>query len=81
VVNLRISRIAGLSIGISPGHWNTADHVLDVACGNGNTAITARRMTGAKKVTGIDITSELLVQAREQTSIDEVNDIDWKEAN
>ena len=29
------------------------DNVLDVACGTGNTAITAKRIAGAKKVTGI----------------------------
>jgi SAM-dependent methyltransferase len=62
---------------------SAADHVLDVACGTGNTAITAKRMTCSKKVTGIDITPELLVQAREQASIAEVakDEIDWKEAN
>ena len=60
---------------------SSADHILDVACGTGNTAITARRMAGVKKVTGIDIIPEMLVQAREQASIAEVNDIDWKEAN
>jgi ubiquinone/menaquinone biosynthesis C-methylase UbiE len=59
------------------------EHVLDVGCGIGNTAITAKRMTGVKKVTGIDITPELLVQAREQASIAEIgkDEIDWKEAN
>jgi ubiquinone/menaquinone biosynthesis C-methylase UbiE len=60
---------------------SSADHVLDVACGTGNTAITARRMTGAEKVTGIDIIPEMLVQAREQAYIAEINDIEWKETN
>ena len=60
---------------------SSTDHVLDVACGTGNTAITAKRMTGAKKVTGIDIIPEMLVQAREQASIAEVNNIEWKEAD
>ena len=41
------------------------DSVLDVACGFGNTAITARR-TGAK-VTGIDITPKLLTQAKKRS--------------
>ena len=38
---------------------NPTDSILDVACGFGNTAITARRL-GAK-VTGLDIAPELLV--------------------
>jgi SAM-dependent methyltransferase len=56
-----------------------ADSVLDVACGFGNTAITARR-AGAN-VTGIDITPELLAQAKEEESIAKVTGIDWREGN
>jgi SAM-dependent methyltransferase len=55
------------------------DSVLDVACGFGNTTITARR-AGAK-VTGIDITPELLTQAKEEESIARVSGIDWREGN
>jgi SAM-dependent methyltransferase len=55
------------------------DSVLDVACGFGNTAITARR-AGAK-VTGIDITPELLTQAKEEESIARVSGIEWREGN
>lgn len=55
------------------------DSVLDVACGFGNTAITARR-AGAK-VTGIDITPELLAQAKEEEYIAKVSGIDWREGN
>lgn len=53
--------------------------VLDVACGNGNTAITARRI-GAR-VTGLDITPELLNQAVEEESMAEIEGIDWKEGD
>lgn len=45
------------------------DSVLDVACGFGNTAITARRL-GAK-VTGIDIIPKLLDFAKEEEIIAE----------
>ncbi|CAN5800041.1 hypothetical protein BH23THE1_BH23THE1_27290 [soil metagenome] len=55
------------------------DSVLDVACGFGNTAITSRR-AGAK-VTGIDITHELLTQAKEEESISKVSGIEWREGN
>jgi SAM-dependent methyltransferase len=55
------------------------DTVLDVACGYGNTAITARRR-GAK-VTGIDITPKLLSQAKEEEKIAQVNGIMWKEGD
>jgi SAM-dependent methyltransferase len=59
---------------IQPG-----ESVLDIACGNGNTAITARRK-GAK-VTGVDLTSELLKIAKEEERIAQVSDIEWKEGD
>ena len=45
------------SLGLKPGN-----RVLDVACGSGNLAIPAAR-TGAR-VTGVDIATNLLEQAR-----------------
>jgi SAM-dependent methyltransferase len=53
--------------------------VLDVACGNGITAITARKQNA--KVTGLDLTPELLAWAREDAAIAKVNDIEWKEGD
>jgi SAM-dependent methyltransferase len=55
-----------------------SDKVLDVACGTGNTAITARRMGGAK-VTGVDFTPELLYQAKTEATLAEADGIEWKE--
>ncbi|WP_458746033.1 class I SAM-dependent methyltransferase [Candidatus Nitrosocosmicus sp. T] len=55
------------------------DSILDIACGFGNTAITARRV-GAK-VTGIDITPELLALAKQEEDIAGVSDIEWREGN
>jgi SAM-dependent methyltransferase len=55
------------------------DSVLDIACGYGNTAITARRM-GAK-VTGIDITPKLLALAKQEEKIAGISGIDWKECD
>jgi len=55
------------------------DSVLDIACGNGNTAITARRKSA--NVTGIDITPELLAIASEEEEIAQVGDIVWKEGD
>lgn len=43
---------------------HTSDFVLDVACGYGNTAITARIMRA--KVTGIDVTPKMLALAKEE---------------
>jgi ubiquinone/menaquinone biosynthesis C-methylase UbiE len=60
---------------------SSGDRVLDVAYGTGNTAITAKRMIPGIKVTGIDFTPELLAQAKEQATIADVEDIEWKEAN
>jgi len=60
---------------------SSGDRVLDVGCGTGNTAITAKRMVQNIKVTGIDLTPELLTQAKEQAAIADVDDIEWREAN
>jgi ubiquinone/menaquinone biosynthesis C-methylase UbiE len=58
------------------------DHVLDIACGTGNTAITARRMVPNIKVTGIDFTPCLLAQAKEHAILAEVDDdIEWRKEN
>ncbi len=53
--------------------------VLDVATGTGVVAITAAR-AGAR-VTGLDLTPELLAQARESAPIAGLNDITWKEGD
>ena len=55
--------------GVGPG-----DHVLDVACGNGNAAIAAARAGGI--VTGVDITPELLDAARAVAP-----DVEWIEGD
>jgi ubiquinone/menaquinone biosynthesis C-methylase UbiE len=55
--------------GVGPG-----DHVLDVACGNGNAAIAAAR-AGAI-ATGVDITPELLDAARAVAP-----DVEWIEGD
>ena len=53
--------------------------ILDVACGNGNTAISARKI-GAR-VTGLDLTPELLDQAVEEESMAEMDGIEWKQGD
>ncbi len=55
------------------------ESVLDVACGYGNTAITAQ-MKGAK-VTGIDITPKHIALAKEEEKIAGTSGIDWKEGD
>jgi len=52
-------------IGIAPGA-----KVLDVACGTGNTALPAAR--GGAKVTGVDIASNLLEQARKRAASEQI---------
>lgn len=55
-----------------------SQRVLDVACGTGVVAITAARL-GAR-VSGLDLTPELLERARENSRL--VNlDIDWREGD
>jgi SAM-dependent methyltransferase len=55
------------------------DRVLDVACGTGNVAITVARR-GAQ-VTGLDITPDMLEDARENAAIAGVDDIEWREGD
>lgn len=69
-VSASLTRLANLQ---------ASDSVLDVACGFGNTAITAR-MLGAK-VTGIDITPKLLTLAKEEEKIAGISGIEWKEGD
>jgi len=56
----------------------TGDRALDVGCGTGVVSITAARM-GAK-VTGLDLTPELLQRARENARISEVQ-VDFHEGD
>lgn len=60
-------------------HLKPEEMVLDVACGYGNTAITARRR-GAN-VTGIDLTPKLLMLAKEEEKIAGFGSINWKEGD
>lgn len=52
--------------------------VLDVACGTGVAAVTAARL--GCRVTGLDLTPELLERARENASIAGVN-VEWHEGD
>jgi 2-polyprenyl-3-methyl-5-hydroxy-6-metoxy-1,4-benzoquinol methylase len=56
----------------------TGQRVLDVGCGTGVVAITARRREA--RVVGIDLTPELLQRARENATIAGV-DIEWHEGD
>lgn len=66
----RLVRFAGVKSG---------QNVLDVGCGTGVVAITARR-TGAR-VTGLDLTPELLARAKENGSVAGFDDVTWKEGD
>lgn len=66
----RLVRFAGVKAG---------QKVLDVGCGTGVVAVTARR-EGAR-VTGLDLTPELLARAKEHSSVAGFEDIAWKEGD
>ena len=61
-------------VGVSAG-----DEVLDVGCGTGTVAITAARRDA--RVTGVDITPELVDRARENADSAGVEGISWREGN
>lgn len=65
----RLVEHAGITAGV---------RVLDVACGTGVVAVTAARQRAA--VTGLDLTPELLAEARENARIASVT-IDWHEGD
>jgi ubiquinone/menaquinone biosynthesis C-methylase UbiE len=55
------------------------DRVLDVATGTGNTALAlARRVAG---VVGVDLTPEMLAQARRQAAERQLPNVEWVEAD
>src|SRR5216684_3488456 len=63
---------------VNPARIQRGQRVLDVGCGTGVVAVTAARL-GAK-VTGLDLTPELLAEARENSRVAMV-DIDWHEGD
>lgn len=65
----RLVRFAGIAPGM---------RVLDVGCGTGVVAVTAARAGAIVK--GVDLTPELLVRARENAQIANVN-VEWTEAD
>ncbi len=54
--------------------------VLDVACGTGVTTITAAGKVDTK-VTGLDITPQLLIKAKEEAKFAGIENINWKEGD
>ncbi|MFO0722717.1 MAG: class I SAM-dependent methyltransferase [Myxococcota bacterium] len=65
----RLTRFAGISAGTK---------TLDVGCGTGVAAITAARL-GAR-VTGVDLTPELLTRARDSAKLAQV-EVDWHQGD
>jgi 2-polyprenyl-3-methyl-5-hydroxy-6-metoxy-1,4-benzoquinol methylase len=63
---------------VRAANLQSSESVLDVACGTGITAITATKQKA--KVTGLDLTPELLARAREDAAMAKANGIEWKEA-
>ena len=75
--NVPFSYVRSLSTAAS---LSRGEHVLDVACGTGITAITACRAGG--KVIGIDLTHELLERAKEDAALAGVTEgIEWKQGD
>lgn len=64
-----IARLVNVA-GVHPG-----DRVLDVGCGTGNVALTARR-SGADAI-GVDLSQRMLDLAREGSALAGYDDLDW----
>lgn len=64
---------------VSAARVGPGDRVLDVACGTGITTLTARR-TGAE-VVGLDLTPELLDEAKLLAEAAGVSGIEWREGD
>ena len=61
---------------VRSGRIRAGEHVLDVACGTGNTALMARARNAV--VTGLDLTPELLAVAQKRAAEEGYSDITWK---
>jgi len=64
---------------VRSGRIRAGERVLDLACGTGNTALMARAR-GAR-VTGLDLTPELLTIARQRAAEEGYEDMTWKLGN
>lgn len=64
---------------VRSGRIRGGESVLDIACGTGNTALMARAR-GAK-VTGLDLTPELLASAQKRATAEGYDDITWKQGD
>lgn len=75
---LEVQTIPAAAALINHARVRPGDHVLDVGCGTGVAAITAARR-GAR-VSGLDLTPELLERARENARIAGVS-VEWQEGD
>jgi ubiquinone/menaquinone biosynthesis C-methylase UbiE len=57
----------------------SADHVLDVGCGTGVFSLSIAEHAG--KVTGIDLTPQMLAQARELQTELNIGNVEWRQAD
>lgn len=55
------------------------DRVLDLGCGTGNVALSARRVGG--DVVGVDLSRNMLSLAHDHLRVADVEDVDWIEAD
>ncbi len=76
VVSHKLQMVSELLCEAVDVHAGTA--VLDIACGNGNTSLSAARR--GCRVTGVDLTPKLLEQGRQRAAAEQV-DIDFQEGD
>ena len=79
--NIRFVRICASRL-VELAQLQPGESVLDVATGTGHLALAAAQVVGPTgKVTGLDLTKEMLEQARRKAEAEGVTNVEWREGD
>ena len=81
VPNGSVESFAGVANPFTLGRLEPGEHVLDLGCGAGTDSLVAAQMVGAEgRVTGIDMTPEMLAKARASAAEMDAENVEFLEA-